>query len=78
MDDNKLYAIYKKLSDKYDLSVADIERVCRYQFKNVRDEIKSNNLRTIQLPFLGKFAVKPRRKKHVDELIQKAYDRKNS
>lgn len=69
---HKLYSIYKALSVKYNIPIDEIERICRYQFKNVVAEIKSGQLKTIQLPYFGKFAVKPKRKEYINGKIEQA------
>lgn len=44
-----------------------VEKAVRLQFEFVKDTMEAGELRSVQLPYFGKFAVKPMRRKILDE-----------
>lgn len=59
--------IIKYLSSKYNISSDIVEKVIRSQFGFVKDMMEQGELDSVHLQNFGKFAVKPFRKKYLEE-----------
>ena len=59
-----------RLAKELEIDPDIIEKVVRTEFKMIREEMASSNWLPVKLQYLGKFAVKPNRMKHVE-----AYER---
>ena len=58
---------YKALSEKYGLPLEVVQKICDSQFEFAKTIISEGKDEPVQLQFLGKFLVKPNRRKHVQE-----------
>jgi hypothetical protein len=58
---------YQKLAEKYDLPIEVIQKICDSQFEFAKNIISEGKDEQVQLQFLGKFLVKPNRRRLVKE-----------
>lgn len=58
----ELHDFYKELATKYNLSIDQVEEICRSQFKWLMSNIQSGEFKPIKLIKLGKFVPIERRK----------------
>ena len=65
MKDHK--KIHEELSEKFNLPVAVIEKICDSQFEFVKEVIAQGNDEPVRLQYLGTYLVKPGRRKIVEE-----------
>tara|TARA_R110000744_G_scaffold114902_2_gene214875 strand:- start:1739 stop:1960 length:222 start_codon:yes stop_codon:yes gene_type:complete len=71
MAKNKDEIIYK-LATKYNLPISKVEEIVTFQFKFVRNIMKSGSFDAIRLPYFGKFSAKKERIKHINKLTDEA------
>jgi|TARA_R110002073_G_scaffold83997_5_gene200148 nucleoid DNA-binding protein len=71
MAKNKDEIIYK-LATKYNLPISKVEEIVNFQFKFVRNIMKSGSFDAIRLPYFGKFSAKKERIKHINKLTDEA------
>lgn len=64
-------SIYKDLSEKFDLPVSTIEKICDSQFEFTRSVMMEGEDKPVRLQYLGKFEVKPGRRETVRKRIEK-------
>lgn len=64
--------IIRELAIKYKISEEEVERAADHQFKFVKQQMESDKLPAIRLPFFGVFKPNKRKLKH----IQKHNERK--
>ena len=64
---NKEELIYL-LATKYNLPISKIEEIVNYQFKFIKNIMKSGNFETARLPYFGKFSAKKERIRHINKL----------
>lgn len=57
--------LYKKLAIKFQMSPADIERICDSQFEFTKEIMSNGDDEPIRLQYLGLFSVKPGRRETV-------------
>tara|TARA_R100000365_G_C2743494_1_gene72236 strand:- start:1003 stop:1236 length:234 start_codon:yes stop_codon:yes gene_type:complete len=63
--------LYRRIAEKREKSVSTVQNVIKSQFEFVGKAMKSKELPSIKLDYLGRFEVKRARKKHVDKLKAK-------
>ena len=54
--------IYRELAEKYDITVAQAQKICESQFEFTKEKIQEGGDKPVRLQFLGKFLVKPGRR----------------
>ncbi len=59
------------LADRYDLSTKQVQKIIEHQFKYVTKIMRKGDFDTVRLPYFGKFAVNPKRVKHINNLKKK-------
>lgn len=59
--------IINKISAELDIHPDIVEKAVRAQFEYVKNTMESGEMRSVQLQYLGKFAVKPMRLKILQE-----------
>ena len=67
MKKNKDELIYF-LANKYNLPISKVEKIVTFQFKFVKDVMKTGGFEAIRLPYFGKFSAKKERIKHITKL----------
>ena len=69
-----LEKLYRELAANHNITVADVERICRFQFSFARDVIASGKFQRVRLPFLGSFSpIASRISKKKDWAIKKNF-----
>lgn len=58
-------SIFKELAEEHGLSVEEVEKACRSQFKFVRDVMERGNDESVRLQYLGMFRVHANRRQTI-------------
>tara|TARA_R110001583_G_scaffold70882_2_gene200090 strand:+ start:1528 stop:1746 length:219 start_codon:yes stop_codon:yes gene_type:complete len=58
--------IIQKLASKYNLPLQTVENIVMHQFKFVNNIMSQGQLKTIRLPYFGKFHVNKKRLKYIN------------
>ena len=59
----------KELSDELGIDKDLIEKIVRSEFKLLKDTISDGEWESVKLQYLGKFVVKPTRRKYAEEYV---------
>lgn len=65
--------ITQELATKYNLTLAETERIINSQFKFIVNEMQSGKFNTIMLPHLGKFIVSEKKKNYWNTKLKEDY-----
>lgn len=63
-----LEKLYRQLAPAHKLSVEEVERICRYQFAFVAEQMGLPHLPSVRLPYLGVFKPLPSRLRKLAEI----------
>jgi len=74
---NKKEIIYF-LSNKYDISLSQVEKIIDSQFKFTSIIMREGKFSTVRLPYLGKFTVNKKRVEHINKLKDGVTRRSNN
>jgi nucleoid DNA-binding protein len=55
------------LAAKYNLPIKKVAEIINYQFKYVNKVIAEGKFKSVRLPYFGRFSVKPKRLKYIQD-----------
>ena len=68
-----IHQIAKEVSEKTNIKLSIIERILRFQWKFLKQQMESGEFKTVKIKYLGKFAENGKRKYYYDKGILKKH-----